>query len=845
MANLKNQVDNNIKKLMLNQGRFFIEFANFVMPRVLSNPAAPRGTHDSEKIGVRHMYPFLMQILLASLFSHFEKSKELSNKISKVERKSLVMFIEHAFGFLKKKGKFILENLDDQVLRDSLFSLVQARELTFETLTNAIQNIAIERYHKMGVKVEDILECESIVDAVSQLFLNNEVFMEIFHTHVWNVFFRGDLQSANRRARNLELRQNPSYTMTRSFAEIVAQNAVTFPLGAPQFVPAQTTRLLNAPVQSVHESSVPAQVLESLPESHPLMRRLDDTPVQVVHESLMSLPVQHVHDTTELVSAVVNDLFNQAITNVIDKSAEAIGAGNQAVLSRIFGEDSDVNALKEEVARQAAIGQSVAITDASAALEVAVLVNDAAKAGEPINPVSPPDSPGVKSLMASNAFLGEIQNLQSGMDHQSLPVGFSERVDDASFTITSILDQIVGLKSNTTSPLPPNSEVRAHFITSALSQQQCVKDGALGAHPPFSAADLSRSAAEPKYFESNLENTPPSGQSGTTLTHESADLLARLAISSKPLFTPPADYKPIVHSSEWTGIGVSPLAQSSSNPSGILTHLPPPNLQASSKIPPPTPSKTDLVRKKMNSGGVQSSGNPSGDAHSNVGVRVPTHADQSSFPPQGDVGGPPVQVLAQSVDPSSDSGGADHPKTPSRLNLWSSCITGLSTSSASQPDNSSSSRHKFFLWRRKLNQVNPSQGQTNDTRPPVAHSPGKNLSESAAANPLMLPFSSSPLGGNIGVSPGAHSPSDPHGFVPLPVPSSSSELGSAATAALLPHSCPMGHDIGGIERSGKMLDITIWYLIYVHLRHLGVPFAQAPLFSQIPPAILAQVVIVA
>ena len=121
------------------------------MPCVYSKPAALRGTNRSGdvRVGVRHVYPFLMQMLLASLFSHFEKSKKLSNNITEIERKSLVMFIEQAFGFLKQKGKFILEHLDDEVIRDSLFSLVQARELTFETLTNAIQKIAIERYQKM------------------------------------------------------------------------------------------------------------------------------------------------------------------------------------------------------------------------------------------------------------------------------------------------------------------------------------------------------------------------------------------------------------------------------------------------------------------------------------------------------------------------------------------------------------------------------------------------------------------------------------------------------------------------------------------------------------------------
>jgi hypothetical protein len=721
--------------------KIFIEVANLVMLRVLPNSAVLRDTRHSEKIGVRHVYPFLMQMLLASLFNHFEKSKKLSNKITEIERKSLVMFIEQAFGILKQNGKFILEHLDDEVIRDSLFSLVQARELTFETLTNAIQKIAIERYQKMGVKLEFILECETIVNAVSHLFMNNEVFMEMFHTHVWNVFFRGDLQSANRRARNFELLQKPCHTMTRSSAAIVAQNAVTFPLGTPPFVPAKTTRLLNAPVHSVHEQSVPAQVLESL-------------------------PVQPVNDTNVLVSAVFNKLFEEAFDNFIAKSAEAIGAENQAALSRILGEESDANVLRDEVARQAIIAESDAFMSTSESLEVAVLVNEVAEADEslfqethnlnslarsvdpddiqlssPVEiinvPVSPTDyfppasskipslknvTPGDANSAALFAAIHSPIQLLPGQP-QFDPQNHANEVGGP-LSVIPEEEEDGADQSGKSSPLPPNGEGRAHFTTSAQSPPKGVEDRALGAQPKSSLI--------------NLGSTPSSDPSGTTLIHGLPDLLASLAIPSKSSLTLPT--KPIVPSPELTDTGV---------------------------------------------GGAHSSDIQSKNVLSIVGVRWNPHADQPSFSPQGN-GGPPVQVLAKSGKPPGSFGGADHLETPSSSKLWSSCIPGGKTSSASQPGNSSSSWSKIFR-RRKSNSVNPDPGQTNDTRPPVAHSSDKNPSESAAT-PALTP-QLCPLGHEKGGSnPVAHS--------------SDNQSESAATPALTPQLCPLGHEKGGTERNG-------------------------------------------
>lgn len=538
---------------------------------------------------------------------------------------------------------------------------------------------------------------------------------------------------------------------SRSRVEIFAQNTVIF----------------YDHLQSVHKPSVPAPV----PVSQQVTSNLADHPV---------------NDTTELVSAVVNDLFNQAITNVIDKSAKAIGAGNQAALSHIFGEDSDVNALKEEVARQAAIEQSVAITDASAALEVAGLVNTAAKADEsvfldPLNlnplarsvepntqpsppvtidyvPVSPDDyfsaSPEIQSLknvthggdtdsVALFAAISSSIPPLSGQ-HQSDP---QSRENGASghLCVMSEGNRNGADQSGDTSPHSPDGEGRAHFTTSAQSPPKGVEDRALGAQHKSSLR--------------NLGSTSSSGQNGTFLTHDFPDLLASLAISSKSSFTPPTNQ--IVPSPELTDTGVGGARFSDIQSKNVLSH---------------------------------------------VGVRGNPHTNQPSFSPQGN-GGPPVQELAKlGKPPSGDSSGADHPETPSTFNPWSSCIPGGKTRSSTQRQTPKLSGWRNFFRRDKSsNRVNPSQGETGDTSPQVTHSSDKISSEFAATTTTLLPSSISPLGGNIGGNPGAHSPGDPPGFVPPSAPSSSSELGSAAATAANPLNekppTRWGVDIGGIERT--------------------------------------------
>ena len=589
----------------------------------------------------------------------------------------------------------------------------------------------------------------------------------------------------------------------RSSAEIVAQNAVTFTAELQPVVP----ELVSVP----QPSDTPP-----VDESVEIVRVLPDSPSR--------------DDATVLFLPVVKSVLADCVAKVIIKSTEAIGARNQAVLSHILNEEIDAKVLRHEVASRDTKDESAAITDASAALEAAELVKVAVDAGKSIFVDSPPASPGIQSLERSNEDLRNIFRAQIELEVKSLPTGFAESVNDVAGRIASILEEIQNSMSSSSSPLPPNCEVQAHFTNSAQSLSQGVEDGALGAQQPlFSSTDLEISIDAPKSSSSN----PSSGLSGTPPTHEPLSMLLAASMPSSPQ----TSFTPAAVTSADSGI----LAQSSSNPL---------------KPAPPLPLKTPRVITKMNGGGAQSSGipigNPPGNAQSIVGGSGNPPANLPSSASQGKVGGPPVQVLAQSVDPSGDSSGADQPKTQSRLNLLSSCIPGRKSSSASQCQQASQSRgwRCNFFQSGKSNRVNPSHGETGNTRPPVAHS-SVDPSECAATTPplsqtVVLPAGRTGIGGSGSSQDGtdrsaflhppnsfgtndkpvrplppipvipfsrgtdirgslpAHSPGDPPELVPPSAPSSSSALESAATPAADPLNekppTSWGVKIVGIER---------------------------------------------
>ena len=313
-------------------------------------------------------------------------------------------------------------------------------------------------------------------------------------------------------------------------------------------------------------------------------------------------------------------------------------------------------------------------------------------------------------------------------------------------------------QSGDSSPHSSDGGRRAPSTTSALSPSQGVEHGALGAHP-LSSADLSRSA-----------DAFSSGPSGKPSTHELSSMLLAASMPSSPqsAFTPAAV----------TSADGSTLAQSSGK------------LLASA---PPLPLKTDFVRRKMNDGGTQSSGNPIGNppgiVQSNVGVGRNLPANLTSLSSQGDGGGPPVQVLARSVDPPGNSSGADYPKTPSSSKLWSDSSKVRTNPPASLLKSKSSSP-------KERNGIGGSN--------PVAHSSDNSSVSASTIQPLSqtVVFPAGRTG--IGGSQGAQFQADRLVNAPPPAPSLSPELGSAATPAAPPNEKPStlwGVDIGGGEHN--------------------------------------------
>jgi hypothetical protein len=432
-------------------------------------------------------------------------------------------------------------------------------------------------------------------------------------------------------------------------------------------------------------------------------------------------------------------------------------------------------------------------------------------------------------------------------------------------------------------PLPPLLDQSFPSKGKSYLPQKCIQDGSSKLQPFVPHTDPSGFAANLKPSSSNLGSNLSSGQSGTSLTHELPEMLANLDISSKSSLKPAPAEKVVPMG---TDIGGSPPVQSSGNPPENVPNFSPPILLAMLEVSPHLPPKSSPLGGDIGVGDARLIGDPSKDpleiVPTNVGVSGNPHADHLSFVPQGDNGGSPVQVLAQSGDPPGYSGGADPPKTPSSNVLWSDSSKARTYLSASLPP-----PNLFGSKGKPVRPLPPTpvvpKGTDIGGRPPVAHSSGipiGNPPESAAttlalslpscpsghdiggnepppsapssssklgsaANPIAISPTCSPLGGNIGVR-NAHSSGDPPEFVHASAPSLSSKLRSAATPALSPLSvCSLGHDIGGTKRSGEMLDIAMVLLLGGILCHLGVPIAQAPLFSHIPPEHLVQAVEVA
>jgi hypothetical protein len=786
---------------MLNQGRFFIEVANLAMPRVLSRSLAARKSTPIvwEKLpesgdtffNIRDIFRYMLVCFIINY-----KKDNTTNVVS-----PSLDYCMHVLSFLLKEDRNFLRRM-----RVFLKTRTPTAESIFEHLRGIVCGILQKKgmEHVFGVNIHDNFSKDY------KLFHTDTVDFQNFFDSVWYEMYpsleiqilESEAFYANQHIEML-IKSAGMPCANQSPAAIVARTAVTFTTDPQPVVP---TLVSGAP-----QSAPPL-----LDESVKIVRVLPDPPER--------------NDTTDLFLHAVKGYLKDCVNEAVNTAAVAFFEGNRSTVMEITGAELDARVLATEVTGDATQNAIAAVSTAIAASEVVEAVKAAADAGESLSqdhaphaldlgslgksvesrPFHPPVSivdipldsgtnspassatqlsadaiPGdAKSAAKSAAINSPIKPLPGQPQN---PPCFCANGDGDPLSVIS--EEKDGAdQSGNSSPLPVG-EGRAHLTTSAQSPQQCVEDRALRAHP--------------KSPLSNLGSNPSSGLNGTFPIHELSYLLANLPILSLSSSTPA---HPKLPSSflELTSKGVSPLAQSSDNLSGILPYLPPPELLKMLDEPPPLPTQSSSSRgHNIGVGGAHSSNIQSKNARSTVGMRWNPRADQPSFSPQG-CGGPPVQVLASSGKPPGSFGGADHPKTPPRLNFWSSCIPGRKTSSASQSDNSSSSGHNIFR-RHKSNHGNPVPGQTNDTSLSVAHSSDKNPSESDA--PPSLPPSSFPLGDSIGVSPTAHSPGDPPGFVSPPAPSPSSELGdvapnSAASLNEKPPTTKWGVKIGGIEREG-------------------------------------------
>lgn len=256
---------------------------------------------------------------------------------------------------------------------------------------------------------------------------------------------------------------------------------------------------------------------------------------------------------------------------------------------------------------------------------------------------------------------------------------------------------------------------------------------------------------------------------------------------------------------------------------------------------PPLPRKFSPLGGDICVVGAQSSGNPSGNpskvALSHVGVGGNPRTNQPSFPPQGDIEGHPVQVLASSGNPPGNSGGVDRPKSHSCSKLASDSSQVELPSILGFPG---SKDGKPVRPPPLAPVVSSSKGTSIHGSPPVSYSPG-NQSGSASTSkapkelqgkplPPMLqnwkfspritcrsPTSSAavysrPLGQDIGDSPG-HSSSDPPGSVSYsapPLSNSAQECCDPRVSAAF-YSRPLGQDKGVTMRT-PMLNDWGWVL---------------------------------
>jgi hypothetical protein len=305
--------------LIVKRETFFNEVATLVMPSVLSKPAALRGTLTSSEIGPEHLILILMKMLLLAILSKFQS-------YSKTTQKSLCLMIKAATSDLKHDFKFFLQNCKNRVLLDSLARFVGKSTMSFENVFDALTQVFIAYQLVFGIQIASIIECQTLQNALFNLFQTNNSFKILFWNKVWKSHFETELQYISHKQNFLLASPKP---LKVSFSDV--ENVKTF-------------------------SAFEEQPFE------------DD---EVPHD-----------EVTQLVSAIVS--ADQSIANLsaVVSSAIAFGEGNQSLTSGINGSTLDAAELVNASALGATSDAFAEIKAAFEALEVDLAVSAAAQAGE-------------------------------------------------------------------------------------------------------------------------------------------------------------------------------------------------------------------------------------------------------------------------------------------------------------------------------------------------------------------------------------------------------------------------------------------------------------------------------
>ena len=309
---------------MVKNNRKLSKMRSLTMPRVSQSSVVRKDTTtpNSSEVRDNHLNLLLMRMLVLAILSKYR---------SPSNQRGLNLLIESGRSDLKRDCNYILSKLDNGVLLDSLTRFVQNQKLSFDTILEAMNQVYQQQDVFFGIGINQILEQQTVQNALSHLFFENEAFQNLFSNKIWTPFFQIELLSLHHSIQ-FGKKQSPKVT----FSETV--EVQTF------------------------------SVLE------------DDEILEIVE-----VPVD---DVTELISAIQTEESEVSKQHALELSVIAIEEGEQSLTSKNSDMEPDAIALVNASAMQATSDALEATSVALGRLEVAIICNEAKECGETL---SPPD----------------------------------------------------------------------------------------------------------------------------------------------------------------------------------------------------------------------------------------------------------------------------------------------------------------------------------------------------------------------------------------------------------------------------------------------------------------------